>query len=119
MAAFNITKEQNPVTGCVKPSDVPGLSGEKFVIYDYFSGDFTIVKADEGAEFTLNDIDDFRLYIIVPYVNGFAAIGRTDKFISPASITQQIGEEVTLYEEGLYAFVKNGVLDVKTGYAKA
>lgn len=119
VAAFNITKEQNPVTGCVKPSDVPGLSGEEFVIYDYFSGDFTILKADEGAEFTLNDIDDFRLYIIVPYVNGFAAIGRTDKFISPASITQQIGEEVTLYEEGLYAFVKNGVLDVKTGCAKA
>jgi hypothetical protein len=113
LAAFNITKEQNPVTGCVKPTDVPGLEGEEFVIFEHFSGEFAIVKADEGVEFTLRDIDDYRLFVIVPYENGFAPIGRIDKFISPAAITQRIGEAVTLYEAGKYAYVKNGELFVE------
>ena len=89
---------------------MPGLKGEEFVIYEHFSGEFAIVTADEGVEFTLRDIDDYRLFVIVPYENEFAPIGRTDKFISPAAITQQIGEAVTLYEEGKYAYVKNGEL---------
>jgi len=110
VAAFNITKEQHPVTGSVRPSDVPGLEGERFVVYEHFSGGFRIVSRDEAVSFRLADIDDYRLFVIVPYENGFAAIGRTDKFISPAAVTAQCGEQITLYEAGPYAYVKDGVL---------
>ena len=113
IAAFNITKEQNRVTGTASPSDIPGLSGERFAVYEYFTGEYTIIDADESVEFSLENIDDFRLFIFVPYVNDFAAIGRIDKFIAPAAITEQIGENVTLYENGKYAYIKDGKLIVE------
>ena len=46
-------------------------------------------------------------------MDGFAAIGRIDKFIAPAAITAQIGENVTLYESGRYAYIKDGTLVVE------
>ena len=80
------------------------------MVYEHFSGGFRIVSRDEAVSFRLADIDDYRLFVIVPYENGFAAIGRTDKFISPAAVTSQCGEQITLYEAGPYAYVKDGVL---------
>lgn len=114
VAAFNITKEQNEVSGTVKPSDVPDIEGDKFVVYEHFSKSFEIVGFDEAVHFSLKNIDDYRLFVIVPYINGFAALGRTDKFVSPAAITAQIGENVTLYEGGEYSYVRDGKLYTET-----
>ncbi len=113
IATFNITREQHCVTGTVSSVDIPGLFGDRFAVYEHFTGEYTIVNAGEPIEFSLENIDDFRLYIFVPYINNFAAIGRIDKFIAPAAITQQIGENVTLYEDGIYAYIKNGKLIVE------
>ena len=113
IAAFNITKDQNRVTGTVSSGDIPGLTGERFAVYEYFTGKYRIVDAGEPIEFSLENIDDFRLFIFVPYIDNFAAIGRIDKFIAPAAITQQIGEAVTLYENGKYAYIKDGILTVE------
>lgn len=113
IAAFNITKDQNRVTGTVTPSDIPGLNGDRFAVYEYFTGEYKIISAEESIGFELENIDDFRLFIFVPYVNDFAAIGRIDKFIAPAAITEQIGENVTLYENGRYAYIKDGNLIVE------
>ncbi len=113
VAAFNITKEQHKITGSVKPSDVPGLEGDTFVIYEHFTGEYHIVSYDESVEFSLENIDDFRLFLIIPYLNRFASIGLIDKFISTAAITQRIGENVTLYEHGRYAYVKNEILFIE------
>ena len=57
---------------------------------------------------TLASPDDYRLYIFAPLVNGFAVIGRTDKFISPATIASVDGERIRLLEDGPYAYVKDG-----------
>lgn len=112
VAAFNITKAQEEVKGTVKPSDVPGLTGESFVIFEHFSRAFHIVGYDETVAFSLRDIDDYRLFVIIPYENSFAPIGRIDKFISPAAIIAQTGETVVLYEKGVYAYVKDDKLVV-------
>ncbi|MGN1345711.1 MAG: Sip1-related alpha-galactosidase [Eubacteriales bacterium] len=113
VAAFNITKEQNRVNGTVAPSDIPGLASDRFAVYEYFTGEYTIVGAEESIVFSLENADDLRLFLFVPYVNNFAALGRIDKFIAPAAIVQQIGENVTLYEDGTYAYIKNGKLIVE------
>ena len=110
---FNITEKQEPVDGTVKPSDVYGIAGEKFVVYEHFTGKYSIIGYDEAVYFSLYNIDDYKLFVIVPYVNDFAAIGLIDKFISPASITAQIGESVSLYESGRYAYVKDGRLVIE------
>ena len=112
IAVFNFDKDNEEVKGSVSPSDVYGISGDEIVLYEHFSGEYTILKKDEMIDITLKNQDEYKLYIIVPVINGFAPIGRTDKFISPKSIKAVIGESIQLYEDGEYAYVKDGKLHV-------
>lgn len=113
VAAFNFHEEEKSVSGSVSPKDVYGLSGDEFVIYEHFSKTYKIVKYDEAIPVTLNS-DEYKLYVIVPVHNGFAPIGRVDKFISPKTIKYVHDEEIELYEAGEYAYVKDGNLYIKT-----
>lgn len=108
VAAFNVSKEEAPVTGTISPADVVGLEGNIFAAYEHFTGRVTLLGKDDKIDITLDNHDQYCLYVIVPYENGFAPIGLLDKFISPAGITNEAGEEVTLYEGGRYGYVKNG-----------
>ena len=110
LAAFHIDEKGLPVKGTVSPSDIEGLAGDRFAVYEHFSKECVIMKKDELLDLELKDKDDFRLYIIAPYVDGFAAIGRTDKFISPGTVRSVAGRKVTLVEEGEYAVVEDGQL---------
>ena len=108
VAAFHIGEEDGPIEGFLSPSDVPGLEGEEFVVYEYFTENRHRIPKDGKLHVNLLDREDVRLYTIIPYENGFAPIGRTDKYLSYAAIKAQIGEEVTLYEPGPYAWDKDG-----------
>ena len=108
LAAFNLSSDNTPVSGTVGPEDVPGLEGEEYVVFEHFSRSVTVVPKTGRIHVSLSGNDDYRLYVIVPIQNGFAPIGRADKFVSPAAIAARIGEEVTLAEPGPYAYVKNG-----------
>lgn len=113
VAAFNISKEESPVSGSVSPSDVPGLVGETFAAYEHFTGKVTIVGKNDRIPVELSDHDAYALYVFIPYEDNFAAIGLLDKFISPAGITAQVGKDVTLYEAGRYGYVQDGKLIVE------
>ena len=108
VAAFHIGEDPGPLEGTVSPADVPGLEGEEFVVYEYFTENRHRIGRDGVLHFTLRDQEDIRLFTIIPYENGFAPIGRTDKSLPYAAITAQIGEHVTLYEPGPYAYDKDG-----------
>ncbi len=110
LAVFNLDENDNAVTATISPQDVDGLVGERFAVYEHFSRELTVLAASECFSVTLKDIDDIRLYVIVPIVDGFAAIGRVDKFISPKTIASIDGRCVTLVEAGEYATVEDGVL---------
>lgn len=114
IAVFNIDRNNSPVSGSIKPSDVSGIKkAEQYVLYEHFSREMKIIGADETVEISLANNDEFRLYLIIPYENGFAPIGRVDKFVSPAAITHISGEEVELYESGEYGYIKDGELCIK------
>ena len=113
LVVFNLNQEGKASTGTVSPADVYGLEGEEFAVYEHFSGALQILGRNEKIELSLKDIDDFRLYIIVPIVNGFAPIGRIDKFISPKTVTAVEGRHVTLAEAGRYATVEDGRLVIR------
>ncbi len=110
VAAFNLDENGGAVTGLISPHDVDGLVGDTFAVYEHFSRELTILRAEDSLDITLDNIDDFRLYVIVPVVDGFAAIGRVDKFISPKTIASVDGRRVTLVEDGEYATVEDGTL---------
>ncbi len=113
VAVFNLDENDASVTGTVSPSDVEGLYGEEFAVYEHFSKELHILKAGEKMDITLKDRSEFKLYVIVPMKDGFAAIGRTDKFISPKTVKSVSDGKVELVEAGPYAVVENGELHIQ------
>ena len=113
LAAFNIDAENKAVKGSITPSDVVGLSGEEFAVYEHFSKELKILKKDEAFDITLNDNDEFKLYIIVPLTNGNGVIGRIDKFISPKTVSYNRKGGFELVEDGPFARVEDRKLIIE------
>ncbi len=113
IAAFNIDSENKPVSGAVSPSDIDGIEGEEFAVYEHFSRELKILKKDESFDLKLKDGNDYRLFVVSPIRDGFAVIGRTDKFISPKTVKAIVGREILLAENGEYAVVEDGKLIVR------
>ena len=110
IAAFNLDEENKAVDGSISPSDVDGLKGEVFGVFEHFTRAFYIVKKDESFAIQLRDNDDFRLYVLVPLHEGCGMIGRIDKFISPKTVRYTSKGEPELVESGPYGYVKNNIL---------
>ena len=107
MAVFNLDEEEKAVSGSISPKDVEGLCGEEFAVYEHFSKELKIMKADECFELELADSNDYKVYVIVPLKDGCGMIGRTDKFISPASFQYNRSGVAELVEAGPYAYVED------------
>ena len=113
MAVFNLDKEEKAVKGTISPKDVEGLAGDEFAVYEHFSKEMKILKADEYFDLQLNDAGEYKLYIIVPLKEGCGMIGRMDKFISPASYTYTKSGVAEFIEDGPFAYVENYQLVLK------
>jgi len=114
IAAFNLNEDEGKcVTGTISPKDVCGLKDGEYGIYESFSRKLNVIKFNDSIDISLENADDFRLFIIFPLKDGFGAIGRIDKYISPATIEYVCGETISLKEDGPYAYVKNRKLIVK------
>lgn len=95
------------MVGTISPKDVDGLAGEEFGVYEYFSKAFKIMKTEDVMEIKLKDSEDYRLYILVPLKNGCGVMGRTDKFMAPATVRYHADGGFELVEAGPYAYVEN------------
>lgn len=113
MAVFNLDEEEKAVSGSISPKDIVGLEGEEFAVYEHFAKEMKIMKANECFELQLENGNDYKLYAIVPLKAGYGMIGRTDKFISPASFRYNKSGVAELLEDGPYAYVENYKLILK------
>lgn len=107
IAVFNLDGEENPVSGTVSPGDVNGLSGDEFALYEHFSKEITVLKSGEKLDVSLPGRNDYRLFIVVPLRDGCGMIGRTDKYISPATFLRRRDGTAELIEPGPAAAVQN------------
>lgn len=115
-AVFNLSRENRRADGTVSPADVWGLEGERFAVYEHFTGQFAILEGREQLPVSLADQDDFRLYVMVPYVDGFAALGDTSKYISPKTIKAIAGDRIEMCDSGaVCTVVRDGVLQRVSG----
>ena len=103
VAAFNIYAEDQPVTGTVKAADVEGLEGGRFLYYLHEAKQYGVVDKDEGVPVTLVR-HEAELAVFVPIVNGRAALGLKDKYVSPATIQDEGNGALFLKEGGTFAF---------------
>jgi len=113
MAVVNIDKDERPVTATISSEQIDGLDAIEYAVYEHYSKELKILKKGEFFDITLKNADDYKLYIFAPIKDGFAVIGRTDKFISPKTIVSVDGEKIVLAESGPYAYVKDGKLIIE------
>ena len=117
LAAFHLGGENVPAAGTMSPRDVEGLVEQgmavqegleqEYAVYEHFSKELRIMKADESFSLQLKNGDEYKLYIIAPLKGGCAMIGRTDKFISPATFRYNRVGMAELVEDGPYAYVED------------
>ena len=112
IAAFNLDKDEKPVSGTISVDDL-GCGCKEVAVYEHFSGEVTILKDGAKLDVTLKDHDDFRLYTIVPVEDGIAMLGLIDKFNSPLAVTADFDGVYELYEGGKLAFVVTDGREVK------
>jgi hypothetical protein len=107
VAAFHISEEHDVVHGTVGPRDVPGLKGERFAVYEHFTGILSYLGAEDRIPFELPE-GGLALYTIVPADNRITAIGLTDKYVSAHAVLSVQQENnraiVRLREGGRFAF---------------
>lgn len=112
LAAFNLDREDLAVQGTISPSDVEGLEGETFAVYEYFTGEVQILNREARIPLALRNGNEYKLYLFVPYVQDFAALGDVSKFVAPKTIRYKEGDRIQMYEDVPCTCVKNGKLCV-------
>ncbi len=116
VAAFNLDENENKVEGSIAPTDVIGLKAGRYLAYNWFTGEATVLEQGEKLQVALNDYDDFRLIIFVPLKNNKAVIGLKEKYMSPATV-KVTGNTVEAFDSGTLLLYDNGIIEksVKKG----
>lgn len=99
IAAFNLSENESKVKGYISPCDVHNIKRGKYCIYDWFGGSVKVLNRKERMPLSLNDYDDFRLYIVCPVKEGKAVIGLKEKYMSAAAVKID-GSAVTALDNG-------------------
>ncbi|MFD2334365.1 Sip1-related alpha-galactosidase [Cohnella sp. GCM10020058] len=79
IAVFRIDAEPGGMEAFIGPGDVPGLSGERFALHEHGSDKAEIVGRGETITLDL-DAGDSAIWTAAPLADGFAPLGRLDKF---------------------------------------
>lgn len=105
LGVWNISNVDS-VTGTISPSDIHGIKGNRFAIYEYFSKKLCFATKEQKIPITLSQ-PPYRLYYILPLTAGNAIIGLINKYNAPAAIiSSKITANTiyaTLYEGGAFA----------------
>ena len=78
--------DTNEVKGSFKVTDVKGLNGTTFVVYEHFTKTMQLVHREQGIPVTLKKFGS-SYYNIVAVENGVAVIGLIDKLNAPKAVS--------------------------------
>jgi raffinose synthase len=110
IAAFHIHEGDGVVEGSFGPSDIAGLEGATFWVYDHFKQQLFRMNAEERMPLRLQETDA-EMYMIVPERSDVTPIGLVDKLVSPDAVVacRQDNNKtvVRLKEGGRFAFAAN------------
>jgi hypothetical protein len=100
--------DADSVEGSFRPSDVHGIRGEKFALFERLSGAMRYAGRDDVIPVSLGRLG-CRLYYVIPLIDGMAAVGLIDKYNAPATLLQSSVKggviSAVLYERGKFAAV--------------
>jgi hypothetical protein len=78
-------RKRRAIPGGISPKEVPGLSGQDFVVHAHNSGLLTRTGRDGRLSLILNQLS-FEVVTIVPVTRGFAAVGLADKYNASGAV---------------------------------
>ena len=104
VAAFNLDKDEKPVSGKISPFELPNTKADKYLQYDFFNGEARIINKGEYVEVTLNNYDDYRFCNFIPVDNGFSPIGLVDKYVTSATYEKFGKNKYKVLNGGKFAF---------------
>ena len=84
IAVWNVA-DTDSVAGTFKPSDVHGIKGKRFFVYEFFSKSCLVAGRNQAIPVKLGRFG-YKLYYISPIVDGFAPVGLIDKYNAPGTI---------------------------------
>jgi hypothetical protein len=84
LGAWNVANTDE-VTGSFCPSDVVGLVGQQFAVFEHFSQNMVVVAYNDNIPLSLHRMDK-KLFLIVPIEKEFAAFGLVNKYNAPKTI---------------------------------
>ncbi len=107
VAAVNVSLDGETVSGTISPSDVPGLLGERFVVYEHFGETAAIAGCEDEIPLSLPP-NASALYTIIPVDGAVTPIGLVDKYLAVAAIADWLtaGDRTTvvLLDGGRFAW---------------
>ncbi|WP_274362984.1 Sip1-related alpha-galactosidase [Paenibacillus thermotolerans] len=109
IAAFHLYDGGHAAEGSVGASDVPGLEGERFWLYEHFSGRLVSAGKEERMPLRL-ERDETAFYALIPQRGGGAVtpIGLVDKLVPGDAVTMVFQEGgrtlLRVREGGRFAF---------------
>jgi beta-galactosidase len=87
LAVWNMS-DSDEVEGCFSPSDIDGLSGNRWLVYDYFSRRTAVLAADEHLPLNMKRMA-YELFHLYPYNEFVTPIGLIDKYNCGGTIVNQ------------------------------
>lgn len=84
LAAFNAA-DADLVTGTFSPSEIEGLKGNEFAVYEFFSKELSTLKLNDSKIIELDRMG-CKYFNLVPIEKGVALIGLVNKYNAPATI---------------------------------
>jgi len=101
--------DANRIEGSFKPSDVHGIKGEKFAMYEHFSAELVVSGRNDEIAVSLGRLG-YRLYSIVPLVDGNGVIGLVNKYNATATVLRSSisakAIKATVVEGGRFAAIE-------------
>ena len=98
-------RERKAIPGGISPSEIPGVSGQDFVMHAHNSGLVSRSGRDGRLSLVLNQLS-FEVISVIPVVNHFAAIGLVDKYNPSGAIESQHWDgdaiDITLRDGGTF-----------------
>lgn len=94
------------VHGTLKPSDVKGIKGESFFVFEHFSKAHKILQKEELLSLQIARMQP-KLFYIIPIEEGVALVGLVDKYNAPKTIVKSKitarGFTATCTDEGVFS----------------
>lgn len=100
--------DADSVTGVFRPSDVHGIRGDRFALYEHFGRTLACAGRGDETRVTLGRLG-CRLYYVIPLEGGKGIVGLTAKYNAPATVRgARIADDAvtfTLCEGGEFAVI--------------